>query len=103
MCGEPSAPSREGFFLCAECLQRYDEQLCSRCGIRMVVLKSIEHSGTCSLCELRAKVNDLPMEAREAICRLAKSGQRLEAIKEAKRVLDVSLGDAAFVAEELAK
>lgn len=103
MCGRPSTPSRAGFFLCAECLERYDEQVCSRCGIRMVVLKTIEHSEVCSLCELRAQINALPEEQREAIRQLAKSGQRLEAVKEAKRVLGVSVGDAAFVAGELAE
>ena len=86
---------------CAGCRERYDEYRCTRCGQRVVILRDIEHSDICSLCDLRARVNGLAEEEREAIRWLAKSGQRLQAIKEAKRILGVSLGDAAFVAEEL--
>ena len=50
--------------------------------------------------QLRSRVNGLSEEQQEKIRGLAKSGQRLEAIKEAKQLLGISLGDAAFVAEE---
>ena len=103
MCGRTSTPSREGLLLCVGCLERYDEQFCSRCGIRWVVSKTIAHSDVCSLCELRERVKELPKEQREAIRQLAKSGQRWEAIKEATRALGVTPGEAAFVAGELAE
>jgi len=51
--------------------------------------------------QMRAWVNGLPEEQREKIRGLARSGHRLEAIKEAKHLLGISLGDAAFVAKEL--
>jgi hypothetical protein len=51
--------------------------------------------------QLWARVNELPEERREKIHGLARSGQRREAIKEAKHLLGISLGDAAFVAAEL--
>jgi uncharacterized Zn finger protein (UPF0148 family) len=100
-CGKPAKRSRLGSMFCAGCQERYDEYLCSGCGQRVVILRDIGHTDICSLCDLRARVNGLPKEEREAIRRLAKSGQRLEAIKETKRILGVSLGDAALVAEDL--
>lgn len=50
--------------------------------------------------QLRSQVNGLPEEQRDKIRGLAKSEQRLEAITEAKHLQGISLGDAAFVAEE---
>ncbi len=43
----------------------------------------------------------MPVEVREAMRRLAKSGKRLHAIREVHQLLGVSLGDAAFVVNEL--
>jgi hypothetical protein len=103
MCGRPSTPLREGFFLCTYCLQRYNERFCSRCGTRVVELITIEQSCLCWLCELQTRIDSLPIEQLESIRQLAKSGQRFEAIKEVKRLLDVSIGEAAFLAGELAK
>lgn len=69
----------------------------------MVVLKTISHTDTCRLCELKVRFDELSFEQREAICQLVKSGQSLEAIREVSRLLNISIGDAAFVANKLAK
>jgi hypothetical protein len=53
--------------------------------------------------KMRAQLDKLSDEQREALRRLARSGRTLEAIQEAGRILGVSPEDAAFVAEELPK
>ncbi len=86
---------------CSDCQERYDEYLCSRCGQRVVYLRGGELSNPCCHCVLRARLNELPNEDREAIRGLVNSGRRIEAIKEARRILELSIGDASFVVEQL--
>jgi hypothetical protein len=74
---------------------------CARCGQRAVTQKADGESDFCSVCDLRARVSGLPDEQREAIRRLARSGEWSDAIQEAQRILDVSPDDAAFVTDEL--
>jgi hypothetical protein len=101
ICGKPTSLSRLDATFCDGCQDRYDAYLCSRCGGRVVILREIEHSDICSVCDLRARVDGLAGEEREAIRGLIRSGQRVRAIKEATRMLGINVGEATFVVEEL--
>jgi hypothetical protein len=82
--------------------KRSHQSICSRCGRRQVAIPPSQgHLGICSLCELRARVDKLTDEQRDAIRRLANSGQRSDAIKEAEHSLGISADDAAAVVDSL--
>ncbi|HEY2840451.1 MAG TPA: hypothetical protein VGJ26_14945 [Pirellulales bacterium] len=103
VCGKSATPSLLGSMFCADCQERYEDYHCLHCGQRVVILREIEHSDVCSSCFLRARIDGLEERQRAALRQLVKSGQRFEAIKMAKQMLGVSIGDAAFVTDELTK
>ena len=101
ICGKPGVPTTLGGYLCTDCVVRYDEYRCSRCSQRSLVLKDWEHSDLCGLCSIMDRINGLSQEQKEAMRDLATSGDRVNAIRNAKHLLGVSVGDAAFVARML--
>jgi DNA-directed RNA polymerase subunit RPC12/RpoP len=93
VCGRP-AQRTVASPLCSECLERYEDYRCARCGRQIRILKTEHHTAFCSVCDLRLKIERLPAEQQEAMRRLVRSERKIEAIREARRVLGVSLREA---------
>ena len=102
-CGKPGEASPAGSILCPGCRERYDEYRCGLCGQCVCVPRTMPHSDLCSGCVLRARTAELTAAELDRIRTLAAAGRRLEAIRELRQFLDLSLNDAAGLVCELEK
>lgn len=101
ICGNPARETAGSALMCQGCLDRYEEYQCSRCGIRVLILKTESHTDMCSRCELRARLDQAPKEHLRAIRRAKEEGGEPAALAMAIKLLRCSLPDALEVVEVL--
>ena len=94
ICGRPAVPSRRDCPLCQECLNKYHEFRCPRCGVAVLVHESQPIAETCQECYVRERLVGLSDDERDEIVRLARSDRMINAIKKTRERLGLSIPEA---------
>lgn len=102
ICGNPAKACRGESWMCPNCLESYEDYQCSRCGNSVRILKTEPHTDICSRCDIRARLDMVPSEQREAIRTAHISGGGGEALDMAMDLLGWNLYDALAAAREFA-
>jgi hypothetical protein len=103
ICGNPAKGTMGDSPACAACLDSYEDYQCSRCGTTVRILKTIGHTDICSRCDLRARLDAVPAEQREAIQVAQASGGEGTALRVAIDLLGWDLYDALAAVREFSK
>jgi hypothetical protein len=103
ICGNPAKAIRSESWMCLDCLERYEDYECSRCGVSVRILKTEPHTDICSRCDLRARLDAVPAEQREAICAARAKGGEPAALDVAREVLGWGLHDELAAVREFGK
>src|SRR5258706_4864249 len=103
ICGNPAKATRDESWMCPNCLERYEDYQCSRCGVMVRILKTEPHSDICSRCYIRARLDMVPAEQREAIWAAHASGGEGVALGVAMDLLEWDLYDALAAVREFSK
>jgi hypothetical protein len=101
MCGNPAKGTLSSSPTCQGCSDQYEVYQCSQCGISTLILKSARSSDICSRCAIRARLDAVPEEYRQAIREATAEGGNIAAIRKARDILGWSLYDAMQVVQEL--
>lgn len=96
--GDPTQPPR-----CAECLERYEDYVCSRCGGCVLILRTVAHTDICDSCLLSRRLAALPDSDRQEIRRVSVEHGEISGMEEARHILGYSLDDAAAAVRELTR
>jgi hypothetical protein len=103
ICGHPAKATRCESWMCASCLERYEDYQCSRCGVSVRILNTKAHTDICSRCDIRARLDMVPAEHREAIRAAHASGGKGVALDVAMDLLGWRLHDALAAVREFSK
>jgi hypothetical protein len=93
ICGNPARGLIGSRRACSACLDGLDEFECARCHGLSLDSRSKPRPYTCMICEVRAKLDALSVESREAIRITAKDKGEMYGIKAARAALGCSLND----------
>jgi hypothetical protein len=103
ICGNPAKATRGESWMCPSCLERYEDYRCSRCGVAVRIIKTEPHTDLCPRCDIRARLDRVPAERREAIRAAFATGGKFVALRVAKDLLGWGLYDALSAVRELSK
>jgi len=103
VCGDPANGTMSGDPMCLDCLRKYEYHQCSHCGVTSRILKTEGHSDICSLCDLRTRLNAVPVEQRQIIRAIRITDGEGAAIHTARRLLGWGLYDSLEAVREFSK
>lgn len=101
MCANPGKGTLGASPMCVNCLERYEDYQCSRCGIIVRILKTRQHADVCWYCDLRIRLSQVSEADREAIRIATKEGGTLAGLDAVEERLGWSLHDAMAAIREL--
>jgi hypothetical protein len=93
LCGKPAQAGVDGPQRCPACLDRYDDYQCTRCSTHVCILKALEHTDVCDMCDLRERFAEAPETDRQTIQAAAHQGEG-SGLLAARRILGWPLSDA---------
>lgn len=94
LCGNPARGTIGTLPACIGCVESYETYRCSGCGAVVLVRKTELKGDLCLLCDVRARLEGVPVDVRRAIRAAATEGDEFAAIVAAKNLLGWSLYDA---------
>jgi hypothetical protein len=103
ICGNPAKATRRGSWMCPSCLERYEDYQCSRCGGWVCIAKTEPHTDVCSGCDLRMRLDAVPVVQREAIRAAIVEVGEFAALRVARQRLWWGLKDTMAAIRELSK
>jgi hypothetical protein len=101
ICGNPAKGWLDSSQLCSKCLDRYMTYQCSRCKSRVLILKTVDHTDMCWLCDLQTRLEAVSESDREAIRTAAITGGECAGIDAVIRLLGWGLHDAVAAVKAL--
>jgi hypothetical protein len=101
ICGNPATSTMYDSPMCPDCLDKYEDYKCSRCGVSVLILKTVCHTDLCTSCDRRARLDAVPAEQREAIRAARTTGGESAAIRVARDLLGWGLYDALAAVREI--
>jgi hypothetical protein len=101
ICGNPAKCTLGSSPLCLNCLERYEDYECSRCGVAVRILKTEPHTDICWRCDVRSKLAMVSEADRQAIRTATMERGTAAGLNAVVNLLGWSLHDAMWAVQEL--